>query len=238
MRAVEDVVAEGERHPIRADELAADDERLRQPFGLGLGGVFDLQAELRAVTEQTAEAVLLVGRRDHEDGADPGQHQRRQRVVHHRLVVDREQLLADRAGHRMEPRAGAAGENDALHRGSGTADDRPTRVAVTERQRSPGERRARHGRGHARCGRRSGRAVSRATSASTIIWTSRLKSTSGFQPELLLRLGCSRRSGDRLRPGGGSAGSSSRASASRGRRARTRFRPARAPSALSPVAMT
>ena len=44
----------------------------------------------------------------------PGQHQRRQRVVHHRLVVDRHELLADGARQRMQPRSRSAGENDAL----------------------------------------------------------------------------------------------------------------------------
>ena len=58
--------------------------------------------------------------------AQAGQHQDRQRVVDHRLVVDRQQLLADHLGHRVEPRAGAAGQDDALARrhgatGSGAA---------------------------------------------------------------------------------------------------------------------
>jgi hypothetical protein len=36
-----------------------------------------------------------VGRRDHQDVADAGEHQRRQGIVDHRLVVDREQLFGD-----------------------------------------------------------------------------------------------------------------------------------------------
>ena len=35
-------------------------------------------------------------------------------VVDHRLVVSRQQLLADRLGHRVQPRAASAGENDSL----------------------------------------------------------------------------------------------------------------------------
>ena len=38
----------------------------------------------------------------------------RQRVVHHRLVVHRQQLLAHGQRGRVQPRAGAAGEDDAL----------------------------------------------------------------------------------------------------------------------------
>ncbi len=67
VRAVEDVVAERERDAIGADELAADEERLREAVGARLRGVLDLQAELRAVAEQAPEAVLLVRRRDDED---------------------------------------------------------------------------------------------------------------------------------------------------------------------------
>ena len=46
----------------------------------------------------------------------PRQHQRGQRIVDHRLVVDRQQLLRRHERQRMQPRAGAAGENDALTR--------------------------------------------------------------------------------------------------------------------------
>lgn len=45
---------------------------------------------------------------------DPRQHQGAQRVVHHRLVVHRQQLFAHRLGDRMQARAAAARQNDAL----------------------------------------------------------------------------------------------------------------------------
>ena len=139
----------------------------------------------------------------------PGQHQRRQRVVDHRLVVDREQLLADRAGQRVQARAGAAGEDDAFHRpaarrsgtgaeprGSMIRGDRPTSGTIGA------------DRDHADVGKAIGRAVRRAMSASTIIWTSPLEVDVGLPAKLLPAPCRSRRSGDRLRPGGGSAGSS------------------------------
>ena len=43
VRAVEDVVAKRERDAIVADELAADEERLREPVGAGLRRVADLE---------------------------------------------------------------------------------------------------------------------------------------------------------------------------------------------------
>ena len=55
----------------------------------------------------------VLGRRDQQDVADARQHQRRERVVDHRLVVDRQQLLRDgaaspgAAASRSHPRAGS-----------------------------------------------------------------------------------------------------------------------------------
>jgi len=47
-----------------------------------------------------------------QDLANAGQHQGRERVVDHRLVVDRQQLLADRPGDRVQACAAAAGQDD------------------------------------------------------------------------------------------------------------------------------
>ena len=57
----------------------------------------------------------MLARRNQQDVADAGQHQHRQRIIDHRLVVDRQQLLVDGERRRIKPRARAAGENNALH---------------------------------------------------------------------------------------------------------------------------
>ena len=44
-----------------------------------------------------------------------GLHQSGQRVIDHRFVVDRLQLLAGNPGHRVEPGPGPSREDDALH---------------------------------------------------------------------------------------------------------------------------
>ena len=75
----------------------------------------DRQPERRPIAQEPAERVLLVRRGDHQDLADTRQHERRQRVVDHRLVVHGQQLLAHRERERMQPRAGAAGQDDPLH---------------------------------------------------------------------------------------------------------------------------
>ncbi len=106
--------------PVGADVALADEEGLGEAVRCGLGRIGDLQAERRAVAEQPDELLGLVRGGDDQDLADPGQHQRRQRVVDHRLVVDRHQLLADRVGDRVESAAGATGQDDALHADSMT----------------------------------------------------------------------------------------------------------------------
>ena len=78
-------------------------------------GVGELEAELVAVAQQPPEHRQVGGGGDDQDLADPGEHQHRDRVVDHRLVVDRQELLGDHLRHRIEPRARAAGEDDAFH---------------------------------------------------------------------------------------------------------------------------
>ena len=113
--AVEDVVAEHQRHVVVADEVRADDEGLGQPVRARLLGVGEREAELVAVAEQLAEVRQVGGGGDDQDLPDPGQHQHRDRVVDHRLVVDRQQLLRHRLGDRVQACPAASGQHDALH---------------------------------------------------------------------------------------------------------------------------
>jgi len=78
---------------------------------------FWVPQEVKALVDVSTkiEAGEVVGRRDDQDVADAGQHQHRQGVVHHRLVVHRQQLLAQGQRGRVKPRARAAGENDPFH---------------------------------------------------------------------------------------------------------------------------
>ena len=111
--AVEDVVAQHEAARLAAHERLAQPVGVGEALGPGLRGVLEREAEPRAVAQQPLERRLVVRRGDDQDLPDPGQHQHRQRVVDHRLVVDRQQLLGDRRGQRMQPRARPAGEDKA-----------------------------------------------------------------------------------------------------------------------------
>jgi hypothetical protein len=116
MRApVEQVVTEDQAHRVLADERLADQERLGETARCRLLGVGQVDAEIATVAERGLERRTVARRADQEDVLNAAEHQRAQRVVDHRLVVDREQLLAHRARHRIEARTRAAGKDDALH---------------------------------------------------------------------------------------------------------------------------
>ncbi len=95
--------------------VGPDHERLRQPVGLVLYRVGQVDAEIGSVAEQPVKARGVLRRGDHQDVADAGHHQRGQRVVDHRFVVDRHQLLADAHGDRVQPGARSAGQDDPAH---------------------------------------------------------------------------------------------------------------------------
>ena len=113
--AVEDVVAQDQRARAARHEPPAVVEGARQAVGLGLHRVGEGDPELGAVAQQALEVGRVLRRRDDEDVADAGKHERGERVVDHGLVVDRQQLLARHARERVKSRAGAARQDDALH---------------------------------------------------------------------------------------------------------------------------
>ena len=114
--SVKDVVAQNQRHRVVANEVAAEHEGLRQTVGLVLHRVLEAAAELRTVAQKLVKQRRVVRRRDEQDFANSGLHQGRKRVVNHRLIVHRHELLADAVRERMESGAGTAGQDDAFHR--------------------------------------------------------------------------------------------------------------------------
>ncbi len=98
-----------------------------RPSGEGWTAYLSVMPHCSPSAEELLEARRVFGGGDDEDLADAGEQQDRERVVDHRLVVDGQELLADRLGDWMEPGAGAAGENDSLHRAPSaeTAASRP-----------------------------------------------------------------------------------------------------------------
>ena len=112
--AVEDVIPQDERAALAREELLTDQKCLRESLRLRLHGVRDGDAPLRAIAEQTLEVRIVRRRRDHEDVPDTREHQRRQRIIDHRLVIDRHELLRHRNRQWVEPRARAASQYNSL----------------------------------------------------------------------------------------------------------------------------
>ncbi len=86
-----------------------------RPSGFGLLGVGQSNAPIFPVAEKSSEERQTLRIRNDQNIADAREHERRQRIVDHRLVVDGEKLFRHGERHRVEPRAAAAGENDPLH---------------------------------------------------------------------------------------------------------------------------
>lgn len=86
-----------------------------QAVGRGLLGIAEVDPELRTAFQQALILGQVFRRGDDQDITDAGQHQRGDRVVNHRFVVDRQQLLGHAAGDGVQASAGAAGQDDPLH---------------------------------------------------------------------------------------------------------------------------
>src|SRR5437762_1101383 len=110
----EDVIAEHKCNAIVADKVLTDEECLRETLRSWLACIRQLNTPLRAVTKQPFKLAQILRSRDDQDLPDSGEHQRGQRVVDHRFVVDRQELLADTERNRVEPRPAAACKNDAF----------------------------------------------------------------------------------------------------------------------------
>ena len=108
--AVEDVVAEGEGNGVAIDPVCGDQEGLSDAFGFVLHPVLNAHSEIRSVAEHPLEDRDVVRRRDQQDVSDAREHERGQRVIDHRLVIDRQELLGNAASCREQSSAGSACE--------------------------------------------------------------------------------------------------------------------------------
>ena len=115
--AAQDVVAEDAAEGVVADEVARQPDRVGDPERAALVAIGQVEPEMRAVTEQLDDVADALAADDDHHLADAHPGERLDRVVDHRPVVDRQQVLVGDDGEREEPRRGPTGEDDALHRG-------------------------------------------------------------------------------------------------------------------------
>src|SRR5918993_3221051 len=112
--AVIDIVAQDQHGGAAGHELGADHIGLSQTLGLGLLGIGEADAPLLACAQKLREARQVVRSGDDQDVAYPRQHQGSERVVDHRLVIDRQKLLRRDVGHGVKPRPASARQDDAF----------------------------------------------------------------------------------------------------------------------------
>jgi hypothetical protein len=112
---VKQVVAQDHAHRLALDEIGADEKRLRQPARFRLLGVLKAQPPLLPTAQQTPVSRQVIRRADDQNLADAGQHQHRERVIHHWFVIYRQELLAHPDGDRVKARAFAACQDDSFH---------------------------------------------------------------------------------------------------------------------------
>jgi hypothetical protein len=108
------MIAQDQCRPTTRQKCAADQAGLRDPFGCGLDGIMQGQSPLPAIARQLPETGQILFGRDNQDLAYSRLHQRRQRIMNHRLVVHRQHVLRERDCHRIQARARAACQDHSL----------------------------------------------------------------------------------------------------------------------------
>src|SRR5262249_48766659 len=108
-RTAVDVVREQDDEALLAHELARKAQGLRDAARALLARVLDVVAEV------AAKVVDVVAARHEQEVADPGLRQRIGCPLALRLLAEGEKVLVRDFGERIEPGAGPAGQDDALH---------------------------------------------------------------------------------------------------------------------------
>ena len=93
--AVEDIVSQHQRHTVLADKLPSYRKRLGQTLRPTLLRVLESHSQLTSVAKQSLEARQILRSADNQNVPNPRVHKNAYRVIHHRLVVNGHQLLAN-----------------------------------------------------------------------------------------------------------------------------------------------
>ncbi len=106
--AKKNIVAENETSAFAAQKIFPDDEGLGYTPRLALHRVLYGHTQLTSITQQIPEQRGGLRRGYHKHLFDAGKHKCRQRVVHHGLVIHRQQLFADGPRHWIQSSAVSA----------------------------------------------------------------------------------------------------------------------------------
>ena len=113
--SIKDVISQHQTDRLIDDKLFANEKGLGQPLGAGLFGILKIQAEICTVAQQFPKTWKVLWRRDNKNIPNSGQHQHGKRIVDERLVVYRQQLLAEYTSQRIEAGTGTTRKEYAFH---------------------------------------------------------------------------------------------------------------------------
>src|SRR5581483_3290299 len=113
--AEENIIAKNQTDRIRINETFSNDKSFGQTARLGLFCIRKRKTPLLSIAEQTLKRRQIFRRTDDENLANARQHQHRERIIDHRLVVDRKNLFAHAQGQWIEARTASAREDYAFH---------------------------------------------------------------------------------------------------------------------------
>ena len=116
--AVEDVVAQHQCAGATLQKLFADQEGLRETARIRLLRIFQIDAENRTVSQHIAEMRQVMRGGNDQDVLQSRQHQDRQRIVDHRLVVDGKELFRDGECQGIEARSASPRQDNSTHQKS------------------------------------------------------------------------------------------------------------------------
>ena len=109
------IVAQNQGHAIIANEIAANDKGLRQTLGPRLGGISQIDAKAGPIAHEAMELFLVLWSGDDKNISYSRQHQRRQRIIDHRLVINRHELFTHGQGQGIKAGAVSSGKDDPFH---------------------------------------------------------------------------------------------------------------------------
>jgi hypothetical protein len=110
--AVEDIIPKYKARRTGSDEVLTNDERLGKPFRAGLLGVLQLDLPLISVAKQLPVKRQILGGGNYQNLTDAGQHKGCKGIIHHRLVVNGENLLTYDLRDGIQSRSTAPGKDN------------------------------------------------------------------------------------------------------------------------------
>ena len=116
--ALDDVVAQDHADLVAVGEVFGQRQGVGDAAFAFLVGVVQmcLRPNCFAVGQQAQKVAGIPAAGDDQDVLYPGVHQRLDRVIDHRLVVDRQQMFVGDLGEREQSASGASGQHDTFHR--------------------------------------------------------------------------------------------------------------------------